>query len=159
MNTTAHVSVIMRVPPPLFFLGTFFAGLGVQRLVPLTIDSTNLAGLARFAGLGLVASGLLLALASVSIFLPTRTTIIPFGTAAHLVSSGPFRFTRNPMYLGLALIYMGVAGILSELWPLLLLPLPLLVMDQIVIPFEETRLQAVFADAYQRYCAKVRRWV
>jgi protein-S-isoprenylcysteine O-methyltransferase Ste14 len=159
MNTSTRVGVVMRIPPPLLFVATFFIGLGVQRLVPLTVGSTSLAGAARFAGLGLVAAGLLIALSSVGIFLSTRTTIVPFGTAAHLVSNGPFRFTRNPMYLSLALIYVGVAGIVFELWPLVLLPLPILVMDRIVIPFEETRLQAVFGGAFQRYCARVRRWV
>jgi protein-S-isoprenylcysteine O-methyltransferase Ste14 len=159
MNTSDRVSTVMRIPPPLLFVVTYFVGVAVQRFAPLTIDSTSLAGAARFAGLGLVAAGLLLILSSVGIFLSTRTTIIPFGTAAHLVSSGPFRFTRNPMYLGLALIYVGVAGILFEPWPLALLPLPLLVMDRIVIPFEEARLQAVFGDAFETYCARVRRWI
>jgi len=159
MNTSARVGVVMRIPPPFLFVVTFFMGLGMQQLSPLTIGSTSLAGAARFAGFGLVVAGLLLELSSASIFLSRRTTIIPFGTAAHLVSSGPFRFTRNPMYLGLALIYVGVAGILYELWPLGLLPLPVLVMDRIVIPFEEARLQAVFGDVFQKYCARVRRWI
>lgn len=159
MSTSARVGAIIRIPPPLLFVVTYFIGLGVQRLVPLTIGSTSLPGAVRFAGLGFVVAGLLLTLSSVGIFLSTHTTIIPFGTAAHLVSSGPFRFTRNPMYLGLALIYIGMAGIGSELWPLVLLPLPMLVMDRIVIPFEEARLQAVFGDAFRQYCGKVRRWL
>jgi protein-S-isoprenylcysteine O-methyltransferase Ste14 len=149
----------MRIPPPLLFVVTFIIGLGVQHLAPLTIGSTGFAGAAWFAGLGLVVAGLLLVLDSASIFLSRRTTIIPFGTAVHLVSNGPFRLTRNPMYLGLALMYVGAAGILYDLWPLLLLPLPMLAMHRIVIPFEEARLQAVFGDAFQKYCATVRRWI
>ncbi len=149
----------MLIPPPLLFVVTFFIGLGVQRLVPLTIGSASIAGAAQVAGIALVVTGLLLIISSVSIFLSTRTTIIPFGTAAHLVSNGPFRFTRNPMYLGLALVYVGVVGILFELWPLVLLPLPILVMDRIVIPFEEARLQAVFGVAFRKYSGKVRRWI
>jgi protein-S-isoprenylcysteine O-methyltransferase Ste14 len=159
MNTSTRAGVVMRIPPPLLYVVSFFVGLGMQRLAPLTYGSASLAKAAWYAGLGLIGTGLLIVLSSVGMFLLTRTTIIPFGTAAHLVSNGPFRFTRNPMYLGLALIYVGVAGILSEPWPLVFLPLPLLVMDRIVIPFEEARLQAVFGAAFQQYCGKVRRWI
>jgi protein-S-isoprenylcysteine O-methyltransferase Ste14 len=149
----------MRIPPPLLFVVTFFIGLGLQRLAPLTIDSASLAAAGRLIGFGFIAAGLLLVLSSVGIFVSTRTTIIPFGTAAHLVSSGPFRVTRNPMYLGLVMIFIGVAGVRSDLWPLILLPLPVLAMDRIVIPFEEARLQAVFGDAFEKYCGRVRRWL
>lgn len=159
MNTSARAGAVMRIPPPLLFVVTFIIGLGAQQVSPLTIGSTRLAEAAWFVGLVLFVTGLLLVLSGVGIFLSKHTTIIPFGTAAHLVSSGPFRLTRNPMYLGLSLIYVGVAGILSELWPLLLLPLPVLAMDRIVIPFEEARLQALFGDAFQKYCARVRRWI
>jgi protein-S-isoprenylcysteine O-methyltransferase Ste14 len=159
LATSARISPVMRIPPPLWFVVTFLAALGAQRFVPLTIGATSLTAAAHFAGLALVAAGLLLGLSSISIFLSARTTIIPFGTAKQLVANGPFRFTRNPMYVGLALLYVGVAGILVELWPLILLPLPILVMDRIVIPFEEARLQAVFAEAYHKYCTTVRRWI
>jgi protein-S-isoprenylcysteine O-methyltransferase Ste14 len=159
MTESARVSAIVRIPPPLLFAMTFFIGHGLQQHLSLTIGSASVARAAWFAGVGFVVAGLLLVLSSASIFLSKRTTIIPFGTAAHLVSSGPFRFSRNPMYLGLALIYVGVAGILPEVWPLLLLPLPMLAMDRIVIPFEEARLQAVFGDSFLKYCAAVRRWI
>jgi len=149
----------MRIPPPLLFVATFLAGIGIQRLAPLRIDSAGLADAARYAGFVFVAAGLLFILSSIGMFLETRTTIIPFGKASHLVSRGPYRFTRNPMYLGLVLAYIGVAGILAAPWPLILLPLPTLVIHRIVIPFEEARLREIFGDTFASYCERVRRWI
>ena len=88
-----------------------------------------------------------------------RTTIIPFGTASNLITRGPYRFTRNPMYLSLVLVYIGVAGMLTLVWPLLLLPLPVVIINTIVIPFEEARLQDVFGAEFAQYCSNVRRWL
>ena len=63
------------------------------------------------------------------------------------------------MYVGLALAYLGEAGLLHQLWPVLLLPLTICYINWIVIPVEEARLNEVFALEYQAYCAKVRRWI
>ena len=63
-----------------------------------------------------------------------------------LVTSGPYRFTRNPMYVGLSLAYLGEAGLLKQIWPLLLLPLVLAYLNGTVIPVEEARLKEVFRD-------------
>jgi protein-S-isoprenylcysteine O-methyltransferase Ste14 len=149
----------MRIPPPLLFVATFFAGVGMQRLLPLGIDSASLAHVARVAGFGSLAAGVLIMLASVVMFLKTRTTIIPFGKASRLVANGPFRLTRNPMYLGLVLAHAGMAGVLAEPWALILLPLPVLIVHKIVIPFEEARMLEIFGDAFRQYCARVRRWI
>jgi protein-S-isoprenylcysteine O-methyltransferase Ste14 len=159
MSASPDIRFVMRIPPPLLFVLTFFAGVGMQRLAPLSINSTTLATAARLAGFGSIAAGMLLMLSSVGLFLETRTSIVPFGTASHLVSRGPYRFTRNPMYLGLVLVYIGVSGILFEVWPLILLPLPLLLIHRIVIPFEESRLREIFGDVFVTYCERVRRWI
>ncbi len=159
MNASTHPGFVMRIPPPLMFVVTYFAGVGLQRLLPFDVGSPGLVEIAHYAGFGLIAAALLLMLSSVGIFLRARTTIIPFGAAARLVSSGPYRLTRNPMYLGLVLAYVGIAGVRGEIWPLVLLPLPVLVIHRIVIPFEEQRLLEIFGDAFRQYCARVRRWI
>ena len=159
MKTSAPVHLIMRIPPPLLFVATFFAGVGLQRLEPLTVHSGNVVQVGHVVGIGLLACGVLLALSCVGMLLGARTTIIPFGTASNLVTRGPYRFTRNPMYVSLVLIHIGVAGVLVQVWPLLLLLLPVTLVNGIVIPFEETRLREVFGSAYEQYCARVRRWL
>jgi protein-S-isoprenylcysteine O-methyltransferase Ste14 len=63
------------------------------------------------------------------------------------------------MYVGLALAYLGEAGLLHHIWPVFLLPLTLAYVNWIVIPVEESKLKEVFGEQYQRYRARVRRWV
>ena len=158
MNIAVPVPVVMRIPPPLLFVLTFFAGLGLQRFAPLTIHSSPVAAAAHLIGIWVVVFGVLLALSSVGMFLVARTTLIPFGAASNLITRGPYRFTRNPMYLSLTLAYLGAASLLVQPWSLLLLPLPVATVNMIVIPFEETRLREIFGDAFLQYCANVRRW-
>lgn len=159
MKASARVHPLMRIPPPMLFVATFFAGVGLQRLAPLTIHSASGVEACRIVGVGLLGCGVLLALSCVGMFVASRTTIIPFGTASKLVTSGPYRLTRNPMYVSLVLVYVGMVGLLVQVWPLLLLPLPVGVINVMVIPFEETRLREVFGGAFERYCADVRRWL
>jgi len=159
MKTSANIHPMVRVPPPLLFVLTFFAGVGLQHLVPLTIHSTTIVKTGHIIGEGLAGAGVVLALSCVAIFLLVRTTIIPFGTASNLVIKGPYRFTRNPMYVSLVLVYVGVAGILTLIWPLFLLPVPVAIVHGKVIPFEEARLREVFGADYEQYCTRVRRWI
>ena len=149
----------MRIPPPLLFVVTFLIGLGLQRLVPITVDSPSITEVSRVVGIALLIGGVLLALSCVVMFFVVRTTIIPFGTASRLLTHGPYRFTRNPMYVSLVLVYLGVAGTLVQPWALILLPVPVAIVHAIVIPFEEARMGEVFGGAFQKYCANVRRWI
>jgi len=149
----------MNVPVPWVFMLTFVAGLGLQRLLPFAIHSANLLLFSRIAGFGLTAGGVLLAFSCLGLFRAARTTTIPFETASRLVTRGPYRFSRNPMYVSLVLTYLGVAGMQAQIWPLLLLPLTVAYLQRTVIPFEEARLREVFGDDYEQYCARVRRWL
>jgi protein-S-isoprenylcysteine O-methyltransferase Ste14 len=63
------------------------------------------------------------------------------------------------MYVSLVLVYLGGAGDLAQLWPLLLLPLPVLLIQRVVIPFEETRMRELFGEQYEQYCRRVNRWI
>jgi protein-S-isoprenylcysteine O-methyltransferase Ste14 len=92
-------------------------------------------------------------------FRRTRTTTVPGRASSSLVTWGPYRFTRNPMYLGLTLAYLGEAGILRQTWPVMLLPLTVAYVNWVVIPVEEAKLKEVFGEKYERYRARVRRWV
>jgi protein-S-isoprenylcysteine O-methyltransferase Ste14 len=159
MKTAPRIGLAMRVPPPLMFVLTFFAGAGLERLVPLTRYVTAIAAAGRILGAGLLIAGLLLTISSAGMFLWKRTTLVPFGAAAHLVTRGQYRFTRNPMYLGLVVAYLGMAGLLTQPWPIVLLPLPVAVLNALVIPFEEERLREIFGASFVEYCTRVRRWI
>lgn len=150
---------LVHIPPPVLFAVVFGAGLGLQHLAPLDVEASGIVGASRAVGAALLVCGVLLGLYCVTMFVLARTTVIPHGTASKLMTRGPYRFTRNPMYVGLTLVYLGTACVLVEVWPLVLLPIPVAFVNGIVIPYEEARLRDRFGDAYDAYRANVRRWV
>ena len=93
------------------------------------------------------------------LFVRARTTFIPSGRPSNLIISGPYRWTRNPVYLALTLGYLGATAIVGSVWCLVLVLLPLLYVEDRVIPFEEARLTEVFGEEYVAYRRRVRRWL
>lgn len=161
MSAGDRIPPIMHVPPPLWFASAFFAGWGLQLLIPLplTMDSPVVARASHVIGLGLLVCGGVLALSCLAMFMLARTTFIPFGKASRLITHGPYRLSRNPMYVSLFLAYVGGACLVVQPWSLILLPVPLVILGKIVIPFEEARLRETFGSAYEIYYNSVRRWI
>jgi protein-S-isoprenylcysteine O-methyltransferase Ste14 len=87
------------------------------------------------------------------------TTISPYDAPTNLVTTGPYRITRNPGYLGMALAYTGIALLAEAVWPLLVLPVVLLTVDRGVIAREERRLEVRFGADYSEYKQWTRRWL
>lgn len=135
------------------------AGFGLERLWPLGSALRAHGAISAGAGAALSACGILLGAAAIAAFARARTTVIPHGHPRRLVTAGPYRFSRNPMYLSLALTYLGIAGIMRLPWAAVLLPLPLLWLNRLVIPLEEARLRTAFGRSYEAYCRRVRRWL
>ena len=142
--------------PPLIYL----AGFGCGLLGELVAPSPALPGWLRIGG---AVAGVVLLLA-----LDTRATlrfrrhgtpVNPARRAEALVTDGPYRFTRNPMYIGMACAYAGAAIALEALWSLALLAGVLVVIDRAVIPREERHLAERFAEDYDPYRRRVRRWL
>jgi protein-S-isoprenylcysteine O-methyltransferase Ste14 len=155
----APVPLLVRSTSPAHFLVTLLFGAWLQRLLDLPLPQGRTLAWIQIAG-GLVAgAGLLLALTCFALFAHLRTTILPERTPSGLALRGPYRYSRNPMYLSLVLSYAGLCVQIGWPWALLLLPLPLLALQRVVIPFEEARLHERFGSAYERYCAQVRRWL
>src|SRR4051812_18481371 len=92
-------------------------------------------------------------------FIKAKTTLRPFREADTLVTTGPFRYTRNPMYLGLALCLLGTWVLLGVLSPLLGVVIFLVVADRWYIQFEEQMLRRKFGPKFEDYCTRVRRWI
>jgi protein-S-isoprenylcysteine O-methyltransferase Ste14 len=145
-------------PPPLVFLGFLAAGVAVDRLIwrlPLGLP----AGLAWAAAAALFATGVALVIGAGVGFRSAGTPPAPWKPTSAIVASGPYRFTRNPMYLGMAAIYLAIALMLDSL-PSLLLVIPLMaVVDLFVVRREERYLEARFGDDYRAYRSKARRWL
>jgi protein-S-isoprenylcysteine O-methyltransferase Ste14 len=110
-------------------------------------------------GLPFFVLGIVLCVWAIGLFKRAHTSLIPVVPSAALVAEGPYRFTRNPMYLGLALIYSGTALFFQLSWGLLLLPLVLILVHFLVIVKEEHYLERRFGQVYRRYRLQVRRWL
>jgi protein-S-isoprenylcysteine O-methyltransferase Ste14 len=92
-------------------------------------------------------------------FRSARTSMVPMRPSTALVTSGPYRVTRNPMYVGMAFLYAGLALLLGVIWSLAFLPAVLLMVDRFVIAREERYLEARFGEEYRAYKGRVRRWL
>ena len=149
----------MLVPPPFLFALPLILGLFLQGRLPYAPVAGSAAEGLRWLGIVLVAVGAGHILSSAALFVRSRTTLVPHHTSSALVTQGAYRWTRNPMYVGLTTIYAGVAALNGTLLPLLFLPLPLLVIDRRVIPYEERQLGSAFGAAYAAYQGRVRRWL
>lgn len=146
----------VRIVPPLVYLTGLVAGLLVSVWLPTVIAPRPVA----FAVGGvLVLVGAAVALSAIAQFRIYRTTIRPDRASSAFVTGGPFRITRNPMYVGLAIFYAGVAVAAQSLWALAFLPLVLWVIRSRVIAHEEAFLARRFGQDYERYMARVRRWL
>lgn len=88
-----------------------------------------------------------------------RTTVRPDRGATALITNGPFRISRNPIYLGFALLQVGIALCLNNLWILLLLGINVVLLNRLVIAREERYLKAAFGKVYHDYSSRVRRWI
>jgi protein-S-isoprenylcysteine O-methyltransferase Ste14 len=148
-----------HVPPPLLFLLTYVAGEVLDKIAPLRFERIISDRTSGVLGILLLFAGIVLVATSIATFKRARTTVIPYSRAATLVTHGPYRFTRNPMYVGVTFFYLGVAALRLALWPVLLLPVVLVILNYVVIPQEEFLLRDAFGAEFERYCAKVRRWL
>ena len=148
----------MRVPVPWVFVLTYLVGVGLEYGWPLHSAAAALPGVSVAGGV-LFGIGAAIAAWGLLTFRKARTTTVPGKASSQLVTWGPYRFNRNPMYVGLTLAYLGEAGILRQTWPVLLLPLTLAYVNWVVIPVEEGKLTEVFGEVYERYRTRVRRWV
>jgi protein-S-isoprenylcysteine O-methyltransferase Ste14 len=146
----------VRVPPPLIYVVLFGLGLLLHQIVPFTFLPIIPA---RIAALIFLGCGVFLAGWSNVLFRRAHTSLVPIKPTTALVVSGPYRLTRNPMYLGLLCIYIAAALWFGVIWALVLVPLVVLAVQRLAIAKEERYLDQKFGDAYRQYRAHVRRWI
>ncbi len=143
-------------PPPLIYLGALIFGLLLNRRLPIGFLPR---GIARGLGWSLLGGGALLLGWFEWAMRHADTPTNPYKPVEHIATEGPFRYTRNPGYLSMAMIYTGIASFANALWAILLLPGALLVIQRGVIEREERYLERKFGEEYLRYKARVRRWI
>jgi protein-S-isoprenylcysteine O-methyltransferase Ste14 len=143
-------------PPPLIYLGALVFGLLLGRRFPIDFLPRRIA---RGFGWPLLGGGVLLLGWFERAMRQADTPASPYKPVSHIATEGPFRYTRNPGYLSMAMIYAGIATIANALWSILLLPVALLVIQRGVIEREERYLERKFGEEYLRYKEQVRRWI
>jgi protein-S-isoprenylcysteine O-methyltransferase Ste14 len=146
----------IRVPPPLIYLLPLASGLLLDRRLHIPFLPRRVA---RIIGWPLVGGGVALAGWSFRTMRAAETTIRPDKPVSKLIQDGPFRYSRNPLYLSDAMLYAGIAVLRNSLWAILLLPLGVYVIQREVIGREERYLERTFGEEYLDYKARVRRWV
>jgi protein-S-isoprenylcysteine O-methyltransferase Ste14 len=155
--TTRPDNAQVKIHPPLLFAVPLVVGVLLSLLFPVKLLPTVIA---------LIVGGIIAVLAFGGIGLPAfrtmrraRTTLNPNHPTTTLVTQGPFRFTRNPLYVSLAMLYGGLALMANAWWAVLLLPGVIALAHFLVILPEERYLEQKFGEEYRAYKARVRRWL
>jgi len=155
MNADQEISE-KPVMPPVYFLVTILLIAAFHWLLPImTLVDAPL----KYVGLLVIGIGMIVVVAPARAFETHATTIRPFEEAEVLVTSGFYRITRNPMYLGMAIILVGIAILLGTLAAFLPIPFFMMAIRQRFVLKEEAMLAEKFGDRYRAYCNLVRRWI
>ncbi len=142
--------------PPVWLLLGLIAIWALQKYLPIASYD---AGWLRSAGGLFMVLGASLDVWSMGLFTRAKTPMIPFTQSSAVVSSGPYRFTRNPMYLGMALILLGTVFIYGAISGLVVVPLFMLVIQKRFIEGEESHMEELLGEQYLAYKQSVRRWL
>ena len=155
MTDTSKPSWIVRIPTPLWLLGLIVVALLIDWPLQLPAIVQH-----QPAGIALIVAGFALSAWARLTFRKNSAEIYPWSQAhSAFVTGGPFRFSRNPMYLGLIVIGIG-AALVAGTWLMWLVPVLLFVLDNfVIVPFEERSMERTFGESYRAYRARVRRWI
>lgn len=157
--TEKRDAAAVRFPPPLIPLATILLGGFLDRVRPIDVGF-ELSAPIRYGVGGLVVTvALTLAGWAIAHFRRSGQNEKPWTPTTAIVGAGPYRFTRNPMYLGMVLLCIAAAILLASEWILALTPLCALALQSFAIRPEEAYLEGKFGDGYRAYKRRVRRWL
>jgi protein-S-isoprenylcysteine O-methyltransferase Ste14 len=145
----------VKFPPPFIFLLAILTGLGIHRVWPMAVLP---AALAMPVGVCFIVAAMTLAMLGFRELGRHKTTVRPDEPSSAIVKTGPYRFTRNPLYVALSLLQLGIGVWTNNLWIVLMLVLVWILMTTQVIAREEAYLERAFGEEYLSYKASVRRW-
>jgi protein-S-isoprenylcysteine O-methyltransferase Ste14 len=146
------------IPPPLFYVLIFILALISQRMIPIA-DSFFQVGIIKAVGIIFLIIALFFLARSLRQFFQSKNTVILIKPASSLQKTGIYGISRNPMYVGLVLAYIGITCSIGNWWNIILLPLLILIIQEYVIKHEEKYLELEFGQQYEEYKRKVRRWL
>ena len=146
------------IPPPLIYVLVFLAAIFIQKKISID-DSIFHLQITKIVGVLLLIISLLFLVTSLRQFFITKNTLVLIKPASSLQATGIYSITRNPMYVGLGLIYLGMSCFVGNWWNIILFPLLLLIVQEYIIKREEKYLVRRFGQEYIFYKTKVRRWL
>ena len=147
---------VFPIPPPAYYGAAFASGMFLQGVAPLDLPGRPATSI---LGAAVLVAGLALDVAGVATVISNRTTLVPHRPVRKLLTGGIYRFSRNPMYTGLAIVVAGGALLAGTGWPLLTLLPALVAVRQLVIKPEETYLAERYGPVYAEYRLTTRRWL
>ncbi|HEY5731291.1 MAG TPA: isoprenylcysteine carboxylmethyltransferase family protein [Anaerolineales bacterium] len=146
----------VKIHPPVLALIYLVIVYLVKRYIPISLVVPDVL---RNIGITLVVIGIMLGFGVVWEFGKSRTTLNPHGSVTSIVTSGVFRFSRNPIYLGFVLMLIGFPLYTGTYWGLFFAPLLVISFNELVIQYEEAYLEKKFGDEYTSFKSRVRRWL
>jgi protein-S-isoprenylcysteine O-methyltransferase Ste14 len=146
------------IPPPLIYAAIFLIALFLQKKASID-DTVFKTRLTMIPGVLFFAAAVFFLSRSLVQFIRTRNSVVTVKPAESLQTSGIYRATRNPMYVGLVLVYLGLTCLIGNWWNIILLPVLLLTIQEYVMKREEKYLTRKFGPEYINYKQKVRRWL
>lgn len=156
MAAQAQDNAGLRIPPPLLYVAPLGLGVLLNLVFPVRLLPT---GTALLVGGGIAVLSFALGLPAFLLMRRAGTSVKPHLPTTAIVTRGPFRLTRNPLYLSLLVLYLGLALMANALWALLFLPVLAILVHFLAILPEERYLEQKFGAAYLNYKARVRRWL
>ena len=145
------------IPPPLFYVLIFLAAVFIQKKIPIDASVFHLQ-VTKVVGILLLVTALFFMVTSLRKFFLSKNTLILIKPASSLQTNGIYNISRNPMYVGLAFIYLGLTCLIGNWWNIILFPVLIFIHQQFVIKKEEEYLNRAFGVKYADYKNKVRRW-
>lgn len=146
------------IPPPLFYVLIFIAALRIQKIIPISDILFHQTAI-KVLGVIFLMAALYFLVRSLRQFFLTKNTLILIKPASSLQITGIYRITRNPMYVGLAILYLGITCFIGNWWNVILFPLLFIIVQAYIIKREERYLELEFGEQYNDYKETVRRWL
>lgn len=146
------------IPPPVIYAVIFIVGLFLQK--QFSINNTFFhSSTAKITGSIFIAVAFIFIASSVGQFIKSRNTVVTIKPASSLQTTGIYSVTRNPMYAGLACVYLALGFLIGNWWNFILFPLLIIIVQTYIIYSEEKYLEREFGAAYSNYKKNVRRWL
>lgn len=158
MSTKPLKAAFERIPPAVYFFVCLISGWGLGFAWPVSLGLKTVFAQLAFGGLLCIAA-ISIGVWTIHHFRRKRTSLEPFSTPTELLTSGPFRLSRNPLYVALTLTLIALGVILDSAWVLASAPILVFALNHFIIPVEEAQLRKIFGGQYTAYSDRVRRWI